>query len=211
MNLTGIIEGGFLMRLAINFACVFVLVRGVYYSAYRRADLFLTFFAFNLAIFLIAFVLNRTEMSMGAAFGLFAVFSMLRYRTEGISTTDMTYLFLAIALGLIMAVADAAPLALAGLGILIVAFTFLLETGWLSRRELRQEILYDQIRLLHADERSALIADLKARTGLDVRRVDVEEIDLVRDCARLAIYYYATETAAPSPAPSPQSEPQSLI
>ena len=190
MNFMSIAEGGFLMRLAIDLVCVFALVRGVYYNAYRRADLFLTFFAFNLAIFLISFVLNRTEMSMGAAFGLFAVFSMLRYRTEGISTTDMTYLFLAIALGLIMAVANAGPAALVGLGILIVVFTLLLETGWLNRREVRQEILYDQIRLLHADERIALIADLKTRTGLDVRRVDVEEIDLVRDCARLAIYYY---------------------
>ena len=90
MQLQSLLQGDFLPRLAIDLACVFALVRLVYHRTYRRADLFLTFFSFNLVIFLIAFVLNSTEMSMGAAFGLFAVFSMLRYRTEGISTTDMT-------------------------------------------------------------------------------------------------------------------------
>lgn len=84
MDIATFLQGGFLARLAIDLTCVFVLVRMIYYRAYGRADLFLTFFSFNLAIFIIAFVLNSTEMSMGAAFGLFAVFSMLRYRTEGI-------------------------------------------------------------------------------------------------------------------------------
>src|SRR5215213_9712988 len=98
------LQDGFLIRLALDLACVFILMRGIYYRTYHRTDLFLTFFSLNLVIFLIAFVLNSAEMSMGAAFGLFAVFSMLRYRTEGISATDMTYLFLGNALGLMLAV-----------------------------------------------------------------------------------------------------------
>lgn len=191
MNLTGLIDMGFLLRLAIDLACVLVLVRLIYYRAYGRADLFLTFFAFNLAIFVISFVLNQTEMSMGAAFGLFAVFSMLRYRTEGISTTDMTYLFLGIALGLIMAIANFEPLALAGIGALLVGFTFLLELGLLSRRELRQEILFDDVALLAPQRRAELIANIEGRTGLDIHRVEVAEIDLLRDSARLAVFYYA--------------------
>jgi hypothetical protein len=88
------LSGKFLMRLAIDLISVFIVVRLIYFKNYRRTDLFLTFFIFNLIIFLITFLLNKVEMSMGAAFGLFAVFSMLRYRTEGISAKDMTYLLL---------------------------------------------------------------------------------------------------------------------
>ena len=166
MDIATFLQGGFLARLAIDIACVFVLVRGIYYRAYGRADLFLTFFSFNLAIFIIAFVLNSTEMSMGAAFGLFAVFSMLRYRTEGISTTDMTYLFLGIAIGLVMAVSNAGLLALAGVGALLVGFTFLFESGLVSRRELRHEVMYDTIKLVHAGEEAALIVNaIVARLG----------------------------------------------
>ena len=77
-------------RLLIDFASVFVLVRLVYYRVYRRSDLFFTFFIFNLVIFFICFLLNKVDLSMGAAFGLFAVFSMLRYRTEDISIKDMS-------------------------------------------------------------------------------------------------------------------------
>ena len=185
-----------LTRLAIDLACVLLLIRGIYYRVYARADLFLTFFSFNLVIFLIAFVLNRTEMSMGAAFGLFAVFSMLRYRTEGISTIDMTYLFLVIAVGLIMAISTLGPAGLAVIALLVVSFTFVLEHGWLAPRELRQPVLYDRIELVGARVRAELIEDLRRRTGLDVHRVEVEEIDLLRDSARLNVYYYAKGAAA---------------
>lgn len=202
MDIVTFLQGGFLARLAIDLACVFVLVRGIFYRAYGRADLFLTFFSFNLAIFVIAFVLNSTEMSMGAAFGLFAVFSMLRYRTEGISTTDMTYLFLGIAIGLVMAVSNAGLLALAGVGALLVGFTFLFESGLVSRRELRHEVMYDTIKLVHAGEEAALIADLRQRTGLNIHRVRVEEIDLVRDMARIAVFHYEPKKKAAAKAVS---------
>ncbi len=198
MNADSLIDlgNGLPVRLVIDLAAIFLLVRVVYYRAYRRTDLFLTFFSFNLVIFLIAFVLNSVEMTLGAAFGLFAVFSMLRYRTEGISTTDMTYLFLGIALGLIMAVSNAGPLGLVAIGAVIVLFTQLLESGILVRREYRQEVMYDRIDLVHVAARDELIRDLRARTGLPVHRVEVEELDLVRDAARLSIYHHAGRPVA---------------
>src|SRR6476620_2890813 len=97
----------FFMRLAVDFLSVFVLIRFVYFPIYKSKEFFFTFFIFNLIIFLITYLLNKVDMSMGAAFGLFAVFSMLRYRTEGITTKDMTYLFIVIAIGLICAVSKA--------------------------------------------------------------------------------------------------------
>ncbi|MGZ4088051.1 MAG: DUF4956 domain-containing protein, partial [Bacteroidia bacterium] len=91
-------------RALIDMISVFILVRFIYFPIYKNRELFFTFFIFNLIIFLISFLLNKVDLSMGAAFGLFAVFSMLRYRTENVSTKDMTYLFLVIAIGLVSAV-----------------------------------------------------------------------------------------------------------
>src|SRR3954470_4357218 len=91
-------------RLLIDLATIFVLVRLIYYPLYKQSEFFFMFVIFNLIIFMISFLLNKVDLSMGAAFGLFAVFSMLRYRTESISIKDMTYLFLCIAIGLVTAV-----------------------------------------------------------------------------------------------------------
>jgi hypothetical protein len=128
---------------------------------------------------------------MGAAFGLFAVFSMLRFRTEGLSAKDMTYLFLLIAVGLIMAVGQVGWQALGLIGGTVIAFTWLLESNLLARREHAQDVLYEKIEMVHMTSRPLLIEDLKTRTGLDVHRVDVREIDFVRDAARLTVYFYA--------------------
>jgi hypothetical protein len=184
-----LLEGHFLARLAINTLAVLLLVTGIYYRRYQRSELFLTFFAFNLAIFLISFLLNRIEMTLGAAFGLFAVFSMLRYRTEDITANDMTYLFLVIALGLLMGVASAGVVPLAIIASILLGGTALFESRWLGRREMVQDVWYDRIELIHPDRRSELIADLRARTGLPVHRVHLRQIDLLRDAARLGIYY----------------------
>jgi hypothetical protein len=206
-GLQDLIGRGMVPRLAIDLTCMLILIRGVYFRTYRRSDLFLTFFSFNLVIFLIAWVLNSVEMTLGAAFGLFAVFSMLRYRTEGISTVDMTYLFLGIALGLIMAVGDAGPLHLAGIGGVLLGFTWLLEGGVLTRRELRQDVHYDRVELVHTGRHAELLRDLQERTGLPVHRVDVESIDLLRDAARLNIYYYAAVKPGRRRAAAPHGVP----
>ena len=94
----------FIVKLIVDLVSVYILAKFIYLKRHHRTDLFLTFFSFNIIVFIISYLLNRVDLSTGAAFGLFAIFSMLRYRTEGISAVDMTYLFLCIALGLVMAV-----------------------------------------------------------------------------------------------------------
>ena len=94
----------FFLRLLIDILAMTVLVRLIYFRIYRKKDYLFTFYLFNIIIYIITYLLNKVDLSMGAAFGLFAVFSMLRYRTEGISTKEMTYLFIVIAMGLICAV-----------------------------------------------------------------------------------------------------------
>lgn len=186
---SAVLSGDLAGRFALDLATLVVLVRFIHFRFYRRSDLFLTFFALNLIVFLVTLLLNRVEMTMGAAFGLFAVFSMLRYRTEGLTARDMTYLFLVIGLGLLMAVAPGGWVLLLGIAGVMVVGTVALETGVLAPRERSHPVMYDNIALVHTGSRSALLDDLRARTGLDVRHVDVEEIDFVRDTVRLTIHY----------------------
>lgn len=180
----------FAIRLLIDLLTILVLVRGIHFRLYKRADLFLTLFSFNLIIFLLTFLLNKVEMTMGAAFGLFAVFSMLRYRTENISTKDMTYLFIVIAIGLIMAVSKGGWQQQALTGLLILLFTWLMESNWLIRREFTKKINYEKIELIHEEKRTELINDLKKRTGLNVMRVEVLDIDFLKDAAEIIVYYH---------------------
>ena len=180
----------FFIRLFIDLASVFVLIRLIYYRNYKKADQFLTFFAFNLVIFLLTFLLNKVEMSMGAAFGLFAVFSMLRYRTENISTKDMTYLFLVIAIGLLSAISKGGWDELTLLNCIILTLTFLLESNWLIKKEFTKMIYYDKVDLIIPEKRAELLEDLKKRTGFNVHRVEVQEIDFLKDGTRMIVYYF---------------------
>jgi hypothetical protein len=180
----------FAVRLGIDLLTTLIVIRGIYYRHYRRTDLFLTFFAFNVTIFLITYLLNKVEMTMGAAFGLFAVFSMLRYRTENISAKDMTYIFIVIALGLVMAISKGGWDELGLIGLIVVVLMALLESNWLIRREQTQEVFYDRIELIQPHRRAELLADLKERTGLEIIRVEIGNIDLLKDAARIIIFHY---------------------
>jgi hypothetical protein len=184
-------------RILIDLFSVFVLIRFVYFPIYKHRELFFTFFIFNIIIFLICFLLNKVELSMGAAFGLFAVFSMLRYRTEDISIKDMTYLFLVIAIGLIAAVTKIKDtsdmyeyLFLGIINAIIIITTYLLESNVLMKKEHSKVITYENITLISADKEEELKADIKLRTGITVHRLNIQKIDFLRDAAQIKIYYY---------------------
>ena len=183
-------NSGFIIRLLLNSATAFIIIKMIYFRHYKKADLFLTFFSFNIIIFLITFLLNKVEMTMGAAFGLFAVFSMLRYRTENISAKDMTYLFIVIALGLIMAVSEGNLITLVLIAGIVVLCTILLESNWLVKREYAQPVYYEKIELIHKNRQQELITDLKKVTGLEIHRIEIQEIDLLKDAARIIVYYH---------------------
>jgi len=184
-------------RILIDLSSVFILIRCVYYPIYKHRELFFTFFIFNIIIFLICFLLNKVELSMGAAFGLFAVFSMLRYRTEDISIKDMTYLFLVIAIGLIAAVTKIKDtndvyeyLFLGVINTIIIITTYLLESNTLMKKELVKIIMYENITLVNAEKEAELIQDISNRTGIKVHRLSIQKIDFLRDAAQIKIYYY---------------------
>ncbi len=184
-------------RLVIDISSVVILIRFIYYPIYKHRDLFFTFFIFNLIIFLISFLLNKVELSMGAAFGLFAVFSMLRYRTEDISIKDMTYLFLVIALGLVSAVIKVKNaddifenLFLIFINGIVLTITYLLESSVLMKKETMKQLTYENIELIKPERREDLINDLKTRTGINIHRLSIHKIDFLKDSAIIKIYYY---------------------
>lgn len=180
----------FFVRLLVDVLTTTILVRLIYFRIYRRTDLFLTFFGFNFVIFLITYLLNKVQMSMGAAFGLFAVFSMLRYRTEGLSAKDMTYLFIVISVGLISAIIKGSWDELGLVNGMILLVVWLLEGNLLVKRELTKNIQYDRIELITPERQEELLEDLRLRTGLAVHRVEVQTMDFLKDSALIMIFYY---------------------
>lgn len=184
-------------RFLIDIFFMLILMRFVYYKFYKRSDLFFTFFIFNIVIFLISFLLNKVELSMGAAFGLFAVFSMLRYRTEDISIKDMSYLFLVIAIGLVAAVtkikdtSDGYEYLFLGLiNTIIILSAYLFESSLLFKKENVQLIIYEKIELIKANATNELLLDLRERTGLNIHRISISKIDFLKDSAQIKVYYY---------------------
>lgn len=180
----------FLMRILIDILAVSVMVRLVYFRYYKKSDLFLTFFGFNLIIFLVSYLLNKVDMTLGAAFGLFAVFSMLRFRTEGINTKDMTYLFLVIAMGLVTAISKGSWQEMILINLVIIGLTFLIESSILIKKEAYHVIDYDNLEFLKPQNRADLMMDIQSRTGLEIHRIEIIKIDLLKDAALLHAYYY---------------------
>ncbi|MFN5417213.1 MAG: DUF4956 domain-containing protein [Flavobacteriia bacterium] len=179
----------FLIRLGIDLVSCIVLIRFIYYPAYKNREFFFTFIIFNLLIFLITLLLNKVEMSMGAAFGLFAVFSMLRYRTEGLSMKDMTYLFLVIAMGLLTAVGVGKWWEICILNLIIITVTYFLESSLFLKKEYSKIIQYENIELIKPEKRDELKLDLEARTGLKISRITIDRIDFLRDTALITVHY----------------------
>jgi hypothetical protein len=180
----------FFLRLAIDLVSMFILIALIYYPNYNKKDFFFTFFMFNIVMFLITYLLNKVELSTGAAFGLFAVFSLLRYRTEDISAKDMTYLFCVIALGLVSAVNKGNLFEICVINLMVIFMAFLLDGNLILRQEMIKNVQYDNIEMIKPENHAALIEDLKKRTGLNIHKVSIGRIDYLRDTANVKIYYY---------------------
>ncbi|MCB0793497.1 MAG: DUF4956 domain-containing protein [Flavobacteriales bacterium] len=184
-----------LFKFALDAAVLFVLIRMIYYPIHRKKDYLFTYFLFNILIFFLCILLNNVKLSIGFAFGLFAIFGILRYRTEQISIKDMTYLFAVITLAVINSLVSK-KVSIAELFFtdgMILLVTYALEHLWLTRHEAMRQIIYERIDLIKPENRDALMKDLHERLGLTVSRVEVGRIDLLRDTAQLRVFYFDDE------------------
>ena len=183
--------GKLIFKFAIDFIFLFVIVRLVYYKVKDEKDYVFTFFIFNILTFFICYLLRKVPMEMGFALGLFAVFGILRYRTEAIPVRQMTYLFIVIGISMINALANKSIsiMELVFTNGIITLITYAIDRVWFQSLELSKSITYEKIDLIVPEKEEELIEDLKLRTGLNINSVKVGKIDFLRDTAQVTIYY----------------------
>lgn len=181
-----------LLRFALNLTVVVIIVRGLYYPLARRKDYLFTFILVSSVVFLLCILLENVKLQLGFAFGLFAIFGILRYRTNAIPIKEMTYLFLIIGISVVNALANKkvswAELLFTNLAIMAIIYG--LEKIWLLKHESSKIVVYEKIDLIKPERYELLKKDLEERTGLTINRIDVGRIDFLRDTAKLVIYYY---------------------
>lgn len=182
----------FLLRFSITAIFVALISYGSYFKSTKNAPFAASFMLFGIGVFVVIYFLHGVDMSMGFAFGLFAVFTMLRYRTESISIKEMTYLFLVIAISLLTAVAPMSAIELVMLNALLCGAAFIVDSAFVNDRYSKQFVQYERIENIKPNRKAQLHADLIERTGLDVVKVDIEKIDFLRDTASLVITYRHT-------------------
>jgi len=185
-----------IVKTAFNLIIITIIIRYIYYPVTRNKDYLFTYFLISMTVFLLCVLLDSVKLQLGFALGLFAIFGIIRYRTDPIAIKEMTYLFLVIGISVVNALSNKkishAELVFANL--MIVFITYGMENLWLLRHQSRKNITYEKIDLILPERREELIADLKARTGIDVIRVEIRRIDFLRDTANLRIFYYEEDT-----------------
>lgn len=186
-----------LIRFGINFVAIFILIRLIYYPRHKNKDFLFTFFIFNLIIFAI---LGTTHLKQGIAFGLFAIFSIMRYRTVTVPIKEMGYFFISLAIGMVnsLSIIEDHTLASNWYIMIITNTAILLLTIILDRfisltHENFKEITYERVDLIPPHRRDDLISDLKERTGLPIHRVEIKNINFLRDTAKIHVFYDAKE------------------
>lgn len=181
----------FILSFTLNLLVAILLVRFIYYPSTHNKRYVFTFLAFNTVIFFVLSFLTSLEIGIGVGFGLFAIFTILRYRTDPIPIREMTYLFIIAALPVMNAAGlDGTlwpQLVIANLAVLVILWV--LEREWGFHYEASKRIVYEKIELIRPDRRAELIADLEARTGLKIKRVAIGKVDFLRDVATLKVYY----------------------
>ena len=184
-----------LLRFAFNTIVVLYVVRYLYYKSTKRKDYLFTYILISLVVFFMVFLLENIKLELGFALGLFAIFGIIRYRTQQIPIREMTYLFLVIGISVINALANSkvsyAELIFTNIALILI--TYFLERVFLLKHESRKVVVYEKIDLIVPEKRAELIADLELRTGLAINRIEIGRVDFLRDIARIYIYYFESD------------------
>jgi hypothetical protein len=189
-----IFEANSVLHLLINFTLnmlvVWIIVQFFYYKKSKRRDYYFTFVLFSLSMFLLVSLLENVRLEVGLALGLFAIFSVIRYRTESVPIREMTYLFMIIALSVINGMGMVVSLTeLLITNLLFILGVFVMESSHFLEHTASKIVLYDNIRLITPDKYDELLSDLKQKTGLPIERLEIGHIDFLKDAAFVKIYY----------------------
>ncbi len=184
-----------LIAFIINLIAIMIIVRWLYYPKCKRGEFFFTYILIAISTFMLIYVLGDVKLKAGIALGLFAMFSIIRYRTEQIAIREMTYLFTIIAVSAIngLTISELSIGEVIIINILFIAVIVICESKLLISHYSYKVIKYDNINLITPDKREELIADLEKRTGLKVIKVEVGAIDFLKDAAIVKMYYKSNQ------------------
>ncbi len=179
-----------LCRFALNLIAVWIIVHFFYYKKSKRRDYYFTFILISVSIFMLIYLMDGSKMKIGAALGLFAVFGILRYRTEAVPIREMTYLFFLVALSVVNGMAaKVSVVELLAANLIFIASVAVCESNLLVKQSNCKFVRYDNIALIVPERREEMKADLEKRLGLKIENIEIGTVDFLRDIALVKVYY----------------------
>ena len=179
-----------LMRFAFNLLVSWIIVRYCYYRKSQRKDYVLTYMLFGSAMFLLIFLMENVNLQIGLSLGLFAIFGVIRYRTETVPIREMTYLFIIIAVSVINGLAlNISYVELIVSNALVILLIWAMEGALFLKHTSAKLVIYEKINLIGPEHREEMIADLEQRLGHKINKVEVGHVDFLRDVAFVKVYY----------------------
>jgi hypothetical protein len=183
-------------RFSLNLIAILILVRWLYFSTTKRKDYLFTYILISTIVFLLCYMLENVILEIGFALGLFAIFGIIRYRTQTIAIKEMTYLFLIIGISVMNALTKTSTsiLEITFSNLVIIFITFGLEKLWLLKHESSKTITYEKINLIRPEHHDELLEDLQQRTGIsEISRIEIGEIDFLRDICYIKIHFETSD------------------
>ena len=181
-----------LFRFVVNSIFLVIIIRYIYYRKTQNKNYLFTYFMISTIVFFLCFTLKKYELDLGMALGLFAIFGIIRYRTDPIPIKEMTYLFVVIGVSVVNSLANSkmSYAEIIGSNVMIVISLLLLERLWFQEKLLiSKKILYEKIENIKPENYEILKADLEQRTGIEIERTVVKDVDFLKDTANIVIYY----------------------
>ncbi|WP_372755556.1 DUF4956 domain-containing protein [Labilibaculum sp.] len=182
-----------IVRFLFNTILIFIVTHGMYAKNSNRKDFYFSYLAIGVIVFLLCFLLNSVKLELGFALGLFAIFGIIRYRTDAIPIKEMTYLFIIIGISVMNALSNKkvsyAELLLTNS--LIIGGLWFLEKRLMLKQEKSIKLIYEKIENVQKENQNDLVSDLEKRTGIQINRYEIEKIDFLRDVAEITLFYNA--------------------
>lgn len=181
-------------RFFLNTTFLTIIIQWLYYKSVKKRDYLFTYYMIGVIVFFICFTLKKYELDIGMALGLFAIFGIIRYRTNPVPIKEMTYLFVIIGVSVINSLANQkmSYAEIVGANIIIVTTIYIIERVWFRENTLSKTIVYEKIENIKPEMHDLLVQDLEERTGLTITEVEIGKIDFLKDTTSITIKYLKT-------------------
>ncbi len=183
-----------MFRFFLNISFLTIIIQWLYYSTVKKRDYLFTYYMIGIIVFFLCFTLKKYELDIGMALGLFAIFGIIRYRTNPIPIKEMTYLFIIIGVSVINSLANQkmSYAEIVGANVIVVITIFIIERLLFRENTLTKTITYEKTENIKPEMREILIKDLEERTGLQITEVEIGSIDFLKDTTSITIKYLKT-------------------